>query len=443
LVIASCSRTSPEKSNDHDLDISDSDIEETTDFTEEEETCSNDEDFDSWDYVLDLGQVDHVSKILPYTDGYLLSGVIDYPYNPYEELYLPGYLAFMNKDYTFNWQILIDRFLIAGADHDDDGNIYAGGHIPNTYYMALASIDENGDLLWKKSWSDDSFFYPGPQLISDVKYFDNSLYLSGFSGGWNEDGSITFNQPYLAKTDLEGNILWKKVWRAEGHNYFYDMIIGNDGFIYLTGKTEGNFEGNKNANEMGDCGDERYACGDAIFLKTDIEGNVIWARQWGSDEKIVFEYGQEIALDEEQNIFVLSLVFSSNMASSEVRKYDSAGNLIWSKMFESEQPEAYFYPQRSLVDKDGSFKFAAVEMILESGENTIYIKNLDSNNGEVIDSISIPSENEIEIYGLESLDDKLILMGQYYFEYNQTGYSDTFFKEISRDCFKKPEKTDL
>ena len=152
---------------------------------------------------------------------------------------------------------------------------------------------------------------------------------------------------------------------------FRSMKIGNDGFIYLTGKTEGNFEGNKNANEMGDCGDERKACGDAILVKTDMEGNIIWARQWGSDEKTEFEFGDEIILDEDQNIFVLSLIYSSSLVSSEVRKYDSSGNLIWSKMFGSEQPDANFYPQKTLIDKEGNFKFAAVEMILDSRESKI------------------------------------------------------------------------
>ncbi len=443
LVIVACSCNSPEKSNDFDLDLSDFDSEKMTDFSEEEESCLNDEEYDSWDYVLDLGQVDHVSRIIPYKKGYLLSGVIDFPYKPNSDLYLPGYVAFMNKDYSFGWQVLIDCFLIGSVATDGVGKIFLGGDIPNSYSMALASIDENGNVLWKKNWSDDSFFKSGPQGISKVKYFDKSLYLSGFSGGWNEDGSMTFHKLYLAKTDLAGNILWKKVWGAEGHNYFNDMMIDEKGFMYLTGNTNGDFEGNENANEMGDCGDERHACGDVILVKTDMEGNVIWARQWGSDKKTEYEYGQQIILDEDQNIFVLSLIYSSDLVSSEVRKFDSDGNLIWSKIFKSEQPETYFYPQKTLIDKDGSFKFAAVEMILESRKTTIFIINLDRDDGEVIDSISIPSENEIEIYGLESLDDKLILMGQYYFEYNQTGYSDTFFKEINRDCFKKAEKTDL
>jgi hypothetical protein len=332
FLVLALSCTSPEKSTDSDLDVSDSDTEETTDFTEEEESCSNEEEYDSWDFVLDLGQTDHVSKIIPYKSGYLLSGVIDFPYEPHNDLYLPGYVAFMNKDYTFNWQILIDLFMIVGADHDDDGNIYVGGDIPYTYYMALASIDENGDLLWKKTWSDDSFFHSGPQGIITVKYFDNFLYLSGFSGGWNEDGSMTFNQPYLAKTDLEGNILWKKVWRVEGHNYFYDMAIDEKGFIYLTGNTNGNFEGNKNANEMGDCGDERHACGDAILVKTDMEGNVIWARQWGSDKKTEFESGRQI-LKHEETIYVLSAVHLYGSTKTVVRKYNEDGDMIWESVY--------------------------------------------------------------------------------------------------------------
>lgn len=438
--VFSCS--SPEKVTDSDYDFPDYDLGETNDFSEDDQACSNDGDFESWDFVLDLGQVDHVSRIIPYKNGYLLSGVIDFPYEPYEELYLPGYLASMNRDYSFNWQIFIDRFLIANADYDENSKIYVGGDIPNTYSMALASIDENGKVLWKKSWSDDSFFHSGPQGISKIKYFDNSLYLCGFSGGWNEDGSMTFHKLYLAKTDLGGNILWKKVWGAEGHNYFYDMVIDEKGFIYLTGNTNGDFEGNKNANEMGDCGDERYACGDVILVKTDMEGNVMWAKQWGSDAATEYEFGDEIMLDEEQNIFVLSNIYSSNMVSSEVRKYDSAGNLIWSKIFKSAQSDSYFYPQKNLIDKDGSFKFVAVEMILDNRENRIFIVNMNSKNGEVIDTISIPSENGVDVYGLQQTDEEIILMGQYYFEYDQAGNSDTFFKEINKACFRKVEKTD-
>ncbi len=436
LIIVNSFCSCNEKKNDLEYDDCVFDVDEVEDVSEE--PCCSDADFESWDHIIDIGQVDHVSRIIPYKNGYLLSGVIDFPYEPNSDLYLPGYVAFMNKDYSFNWQVLVDRFLIGSAAINDVGKIYLGGNIPDSYSMALVSIDDKGNILWKKRWTDENFFTPGPQGLSTIKFSNGYLYLGGFSGGWNEDGSMTYHKLYFAKADLEGNIVWKKVWGAEGHNYVFDIEVDKEGYIYLTGNTMGSLDGNKNASKNGDCESDIAGCADPFLIKTDRDGNILWTKQWGSGYSTASESGKQIIIDGEKMIFVLSKIKLYGGIKLVLRKYNETGKMLWESVFkETERDINYEFYSNIIIDKNGNIAVSGVIMMddlnyYSSSQSDIFIASFDKENGNLIGDKTILSPEKTEIYGLQEIEKGFLLMGQEisFSDDLETVYTDTFFKEI-------------
>ena len=413
----------------------------------EEDPCCGDADYEPLDGIIDWGAVDHVSRIIPYKNGYILSGVIDFPYIPNDELYLPGYVAFMNKDYSFNWQVLIDRFLIGSVAFDDAGGIYLAGNIPDSYSMALVSADDKGNILWKKIWTDDSFYTCGPQGISSIKVFQNHIYFGGFSGGWNEDGSMTYHKLYLAKADLEGNIIWKKVWGAEGHNYVFYLEVDGNGNVYITGNTMGSLDGNQNASKNGDCESDIAGCADSFLIKTDNNGNILWTKQWGSGYSTESESGQQIIIDNEKNVYVLSKVKLYGGSKLVLRKYNEDGKMLWESIFKDVEKDInYGFYHNMMIDKNGNIVVAGVVINIDmyyfyNYQSDIFIAVFDNESGELIDDKIIPSANEVEIYGLQETDAGFLIMGQYFLVDSEINNSDTFFKEI--DYFYLNPKPDM
>ena len=144
---------------------------------------------------------------------------------------------------------------------------------------------------------------------------DGSSYLVGITDSFAVD---EFGSPsariFVVKFAANGTLTWQRVWngttiRGLGRP---DVAVSSDGSVYVTGVTADN--GN-----------------DAVLLKFDASGTLLWERAWGgtaSEESLAVA----TASDGSAYIAGTATSFGPSSAGLFVVKFDSAGNLVWQTM---------------------------------------------------------------------------------------------------------------
>lgn len=129
--------------------------------------------------------------------------------------------------------------------------------------MYLVKTDSMGRHLWSKN-------YGG--LNSDWAYsvettLDNGFLLSGFSNSFSSD-----YDPFVVKTDNDGNLLWQKVYPLNDWDFIYGSVALPDSSFILCGETYSNAIGGA----------------DGLVMRIDKLGNLIWMKNIGTtnDDKL-------------------------------------------------------------------------------------------------------------------------------------------------------------
>ena len=208
----------------------------------------------------------------------------------------------------------------ANRVHISDGNIYVAGSTHSFAYDPVGDLEgdavilkysPSGNLLWYSTWGNYPG-YSGADSFNDVFVVGNDIYAAGLSEfGWGNRVLL------LQKYDADGNLVWTRFWGPVGSGWPNGLrtvgqqlvVLGSD--IYVVGYTQ---------SVMG-------APYDAVLIKYDSSGNLIWNRTWGGTDNEV-AYGVAVS---GTDIYVVGYTNSSGAGGYDVflLKYDSAGNLLW------------------------------------------------------------------------------------------------------------------
>jgi outer membrane protein assembly factor BamB len=117
----------------------------------------------------------------------------------------------------------------------------------------------------------------------------------------------------------DGSLSWQRIWNGTTIRGLGppDVAVSADGSVYVTGVTADN--GN-----------------DAVLLKFDANGTLLWERGWGgaeSDEGLAVA----TALDGSAYIAGTATSFGPSLSGLVVVKFDSAGNLVWQRISTEQQ----------------------------------------------------------------------------------------------------------
>ena len=215
--------------------------------------------------------------------------------------------------------------------------------IVNEFGIAL---DGDADGLEGGNWQDD-FLVQAPVAASSVAWvrqfgtggheFANGISataagdtivagstpgnLDGIAGAGSEDG-------FIRKLNSSGQHVWTRLIGSASGDNISDSTIDSAGNIYVVGNTSGTLPGQVSAGGS-----------DAFLQKLDVNGNVIWTRQFGT---ISSDDAFALAVDGTGNVYVAGRTqgvlpgqFSSGSFDAFLRKYDSVGNVVWTSQFGS------------------------------------------------------------------------------------------------------------
>jgi hypothetical protein len=154
-----------------------------------------------------------------------------------------------------------------------------------------------------------------------------NVYVTGFTNGtFAGETSAGLEDAFVRKYDASGGVVWTRQFGTTGYDEAFGVAVDASGNVYVTGFTTGTFAGQISAG-----GD------DAFLRKYDASGNVVWTRQFGTPAG---ERAFGVVVDASMNAYVVGYTesalggpFSGGNSDAFVRKFDSGGNVLWTRQF--------------------------------------------------------------------------------------------------------------
>ena len=201
---------------------------------------------------------------------------------------------------------------------DSSGNVYVIGTTPSFGAgkgdVLLLKFDPSGNLLWQRTWG-GSEPDAGLGLVLDSS---DDVYIKGLTRSFPGADHALF----LVKFDSFGDLLWQRIGGGSGTaDCAYNVALDSLGDVYVVGITRG---------------EQNRITGDALLLKFDSSGNLLWQRTWGRNGET--EWGTSVAVDSSDNIYATG--WASNPAPRHedlfLLKLDTSGNLLWQRTWGGE-----------------------------------------------------------------------------------------------------------
>lgn len=193
-------------------------------------------------------------------------------------------------------------FVMSGFSESDDFDI---SNTKGSYDFWVVKIDENGTLLWEKS-----FGGTGIEVSYDIKKTPDGNYaILGHTFSTDTDVSRNHGESdvWLIKIDDNGNLLWEKTFGGSEFDDAKGLDITPEGGFVIAG----------NSKSMDGDATENKGENDLWFIKTDSEGNLTHQKSFGGSG---LDFGFDVTYSEDS-----SIVLVGEAASSDFLGLDSKG----------------------------------------------------------------------------------------------------------------------
>jgi hypothetical protein len=215
----------------------------------------------------------------------------------------------------------------------------------------LIKTDANGNVMWAKTYgiTDDDLAY-SVQQTSDGGYIVAGSTYSFGAGGLDI---------FLIKTDANGNIIWAKTYGGiSGYGAFSVQQTSDGGYI-VAGFTDS------------------FGAGweDIFLIKTDANGNVMWAKTYGGID-LDWAYSVQQTSDGGYILAGFTYSFGAGYSDAFLIKTDANGNVMWAKTYGGTGNEEAFSVQQT---SDGGYILAGRTVSFGAGWEDIFLIKTDAN----------------------------------------------------------------
>jgi len=254
------------------------------------------------------------------------------------------WLIKLNADFSQAWQLVLGGNVAEGNPvviATSDGGYLVGvssdspisGNKTTTSFGSsdawLVKIDGGGAIQWQ-------FAYGGTleESIESIVELSNGDFILGCTSdspisGNKSENSKGLRDYWVVKIDSNGSIIWDKTIGGSASDNLFDMKLGADFNIILSGHTWSDISGDKTENSYGDH--------DYWVVKITQSATIIWDKTLGGDLPDSYPY---LAITE--NFYYISGFSPSGISGVKTEpiigagdiwiiKLDYAGNTIWDK----------------------------------------------------------------------------------------------------------------
>gem|GEM_PF-3439706 len=191
-----------------------------------------------------------------------------------------------------------------GIAVDSNDNVIVAGHsnsFDGSYDVWTIKYNSTGSLIWNKTAGGDGEDY-GYGVAVDS---NDNVIVAGHSNSFGGDYDV-----WTIKYNSTGSLIWNKTIGGSGEDYGYGVAVDSNDDIIVVG-TKGN---------------------DVWTIKYNSTGSLIWNKTIGGSGE---DYGYGVAIDSNDNVIVAGYTnsFGEDYDVWTI-KYNSAGNLIWDKIFD-------------------------------------------------------------------------------------------------------------
>jgi hypothetical protein len=254
------------------------------------------------------------------------------------------------------------------------------------WFISAPATAQAQTLLSETTWGGNGSDVSEGVVISA----DGASYVVGITDSFAVD---QFGNPspriFLVKFAADGSLVWQTIWngttvRGLGRT---GVALGAGDSVYVTGVSTNN--GN-----------------DAVLLKFDVNGTLLWERTWGgpdSDESLAVA----AAPDGSAYIAGTATSFGPSSAGLFVVKFDSLGNLIWQRISDGAAgnavavgPDGSVYAAGTTPRLDVIGNFDVIALKITSNGDLVWQRTYSA--GEVVDprgGMTIASDGSVYMAG--------------------------------------------
>ncbi|RLC34327.1 MAG: hypothetical protein DRZ76_02875 [Candidatus Nealsonbacteria bacterium] len=167
---------------------------------------------------------------------------------------------------------------------------------------------------WERTYggSDDEVAY------SLIQTSEGGYLITGYTNSFGV-GNLDI---YLVKTNENGDTVWTRTYGGRDYDQGHDIIQTIDGGYVITGIWGATSYGH------------HWASGDVFLLKIDTEGNYLWLKIFGSNER---DWGYSVVQTLDGGYAVLGYTdFGPGRSDAYLIRTDSLGNMIWERTYGGE-----------------------------------------------------------------------------------------------------------
>lgn len=225
-------------------------------------------------------------------------------------------------------------YAVIGYTNSTDGDITDKSLSENDFWVL--KLDINGNIQWQKTYGgsgDDK----GRAIIQTN---DGGYAITGPSMSSDGDGSQNkgFHDHWLVKLDQQGNIQWEKSYGFSGHDHSHSLFQTNDGGYFIGGYldvTASNGEGNETITSKIT---RKHGVGEFWAQKLDANGNLQWRRYFGGSSndriyKVLRTHDDNFLLVGSSESNDFDIKNTNGSYDVWVVKINNDGSLLWEKSF--------------------------------------------------------------------------------------------------------------